>query len=214
MNSSSNLIRSLLDRYYDGSATPDEVARLKAFFTSGAAVDADLEADRRLFTAMESASATPEVPEELTRRLGAIGSRRPKIMRFAAWGLSAAAVAAVIVAAVNVTGHDKPMAMEPVPADLSEINIARNVEAVADTVAPTDSITVEEPVAAAAKTPRRKKKKVRQSSDERRLTPEERRVERRTVDLINRSLAKVSIACYNVEASLENIDNTLTEINK
>jgi len=97
-------IRRLLDRFYDGTATPDEISELSALFASGA-LPADLEAERRAFEMMANPDVDGiDVPDGLEESLVEIMTepRQSLWARFHPWGIGAAA-AAVILALIMVT---------------------------------------------------------------------------------------------------------------
>lgn len=57
-------IRHLLDRYYCGNASPEEIRQIKSYFASAADTPAELEVDRRIFSALSGIDDV-EVPEHL-----------------------------------------------------------------------------------------------------------------------------------------------------
>lgn len=98
-------IRQLVDRYYDGMATPDEVGAITDFFRQ-CDIDAlpeDLRADAMIFTEIAVTKATEPVPDGLESRLDSfidtlpvreVSRSRGVILRLS---LSAAAAVAVVV---------------------------------------------------------------------------------------------------------------------
>lgn len=97
-------IRCLLDRFYDGTATPDEISELSALFASGE-IPADLEAERRAFEMMANPDIDGiDIPDGLEESLVEIMTEpRPSLWaRFRPWSIGAAAAAAIL-ALVMVT---------------------------------------------------------------------------------------------------------------
>lgn len=68
-------IGELLREYYDGSASREDIARLRELFASAVSLPPDLEAERGIFLAIEGMKPLPEseiaVPEGLEARLAA-----------------------------------------------------------------------------------------------------------------------------------------------
>lgn len=96
-------IRRLLDRFYDGTATPEETEELSALFSAGS-LPADLEAERTVFGMMAEPDADGiEIPSGLEDSLMDIMAEpRPGLLaRFRPWAIGGAA-AAVILALITV----------------------------------------------------------------------------------------------------------------
>ena len=105
MNKADNIdnIRRLVERYYDGTATPDEVGAITDFFRRSDVDELpdDLRADAMIFTETALAKATGPVPDGLESRLDSFidslpekpSRRRGLIVRLS---LSAAAAVAVV----------------------------------------------------------------------------------------------------------------------
>lgn len=99
-------IRHLLDRYYNGDASPEEIRRIKSYFASAADIPADLEADRRIFAAMSGIDDI-EVPAQLESDIRAAiaaqsRAKRPAVAAWMAVAGIAAAVALIAVLAVRL----------------------------------------------------------------------------------------------------------------
>lgn len=106
MNKADNIeiIRQLVERYYSGTATPDEVGVITDFFRQNDVDDLpeDLRADAMIFTETALAKATAPVPDVLESRLESFidslpektTRRRGVIIRLS---LSAAAAVAVVL---------------------------------------------------------------------------------------------------------------------
>lgn len=106
MNKADNIeiIRQLVERYYSGTATPDEVGAITDFFRQNDVdnLPEDLRADAMIFTETALAKATAPVPDGLESRLESFidtlpektTRRRGVIIRLS---LSAAAAVAVVL---------------------------------------------------------------------------------------------------------------------
>ncbi len=97
-------IRCLLGRFYDGTATPDEISELSALFASGS-LPADLDAERRAFEMMANPDVDGiDIPGGLGESLAEIMAEpHPSLWaRLRPWSIGSAA-AAVILALVMVT---------------------------------------------------------------------------------------------------------------
>lgn len=133
-------IRQLLDRYYNGDASPEEIRRIKSYFASAAGIPADLEADRRIFAAMSGIDDI-EVPARLESDIRAAiaaqsRAKRPAVAAWMAVAGIAAAVALIAVLAVRL--------MTPA-ADEDPLLLAQVVET-GDTFTPAAAVTMPQPV--------------------------------------------------------------------
>jgi hypothetical protein len=96
-------IRHLLDRYYCGNASPEEIRQIKSYFASAADTPAELEADRRIFSALSGIDDV-EVPEHLESDIRAAiaaqsGRKRPGVTVWrAVVGIAAAFVLIAVLA--------------------------------------------------------------------------------------------------------------------
>lgn len=96
-------IRHLLDRYYCGNASPEEIRQIKSYFASAADTPAELEADRRIFSALSGIDDV-EVPEHLESDIRAAiaaqsGRKRPGVTAWrAVVGIAAAFVLIAVLA--------------------------------------------------------------------------------------------------------------------
>lgn len=106
MNQNIDDIRVLLDRYYNGESSPEDLAILTAYFTDSNDIPEDMEADRLLF--INISDAMPEIPAGLSASISKAilketrrtDSRRYlKILRISA---AAAAIAVVATVAVRI----------------------------------------------------------------------------------------------------------------
>lgn len=88
-------IRDMLNAYYDGMASADDVAALTAYFAGDGPVDDEFSVDREMFRAMAAARAdVPDVPADLESRILNVTTRRGRL-RVRLWGAIASAAAAV-----------------------------------------------------------------------------------------------------------------------
>lgn len=218
---SSEQIRQLLRRYYDGSASADEIKLLEQFFCSDAPAEPDMEVDRRIFRARAEASQI-KAPASLTERVNRIAeepkrSRRP-LLRWAAVSVATAAAIALLI-----TFKSAPTGNESVsPIDSSALMAATTEEFTVETIKTADTAATEQPVLQAAapakaknaKSNRRKAVKRTAPAPKKKLTDKELRGIRMTVELFNRSLLKADIACAKVDESFMEIENSLNNIDK
>ena len=219
---SSEQIRQLLRRYYDGSASADEIKILEQFFCSDAPVEPDMEVDLRIFRALAEAPQV-KAPASLTERVNRIAeepkrSRRSLLMRLAAASVAAAAAIALIITFKSApTGNQSGT-----PIDSSALVAAATEEIPAETTGTADSAATEQPIRLTAaptktkkaKTNRRKAAKRTAPAPKKKLTDKELRGIRMTVELFNRSLLKADIACAKVDESFMEIENSLNNIDK
>ncbi|MDE6537591.1 MAG: hypothetical protein K2M13_06105 [Muribaculaceae bacterium] len=71
-NDKYNELRSLLGKWYEGAASPQEEADISAMLTDADSLPPDLEADRDLFMTMTDAlEDLPEIPEQYSLRINA-----------------------------------------------------------------------------------------------------------------------------------------------
>ena len=155
MNKADNIeiIRQLVERYYSGTATPDEVGAITDFFRQNDVdnLPEDLRADAMIFTETALAKATAPVPDGLESRLESfIDSLPEKTMRrrgvIIRLSLSAAAAVAVVLGiGLGIVGrhadsNDEPfnsalMAEEIVPAPTDTLSVVSE-----NTLIPDESI--------------------------------------------------------------------------
>ena len=130
MNADISEIRSLLESYYDGSLSPEEINELQRLLASTPSLPPELEIERRMFQAIDS--AVPEPPADLLIRLeqavdlASTTERRPHrhgiILRVGAIALAAAACLSGVIFLADMT-EDLSPSTDPViiaRADLSD----------------------------------------------------------------------------------------------
>lgn len=137
-------LRQLLDDFYRGSATPQQVEEIGRLFAEMEHTPDDLESDRRLFEALSSSAAdTAPVPDSLDEFVSSAIDRavtprrrfRHPILRYAICGVSAAAMIAIVISLglkfvhpndlnVEIPGnppHDKTVASAKLPKQSDDI---------------------------------------------------------------------------------------------
>lgn len=144
-----NEIRRLIDRYYDGSCSPDEELELEEYFclTTDSELPDDLHAEAAMFRALAMAADSDdiELPAGLDERLNAVTAdapvrRKPVIIRY----LSIAAAAAVVIAiGISLLTLSRP-AEQPADEQMIAANGSTTVAVAPDTLteAPADSAAV------------------------------------------------------------------------
>ncbi len=104
MNMTIDNIRQMLDRYYDGIATPAETAMLKDFFRTAEDVPADMATDAAVFRAMAAVDdAEVTVPDNLKARIvAATIAARPRTFRWRTLVAVAASIALLLSLALSL----------------------------------------------------------------------------------------------------------------
>lgn len=222
METDTDKIRRLLDRYYAGEATEAEMRQISNYFSRARSLSPELETERRIFNAMHPSAGEFAPPERLTRAVSRIGRRSPLLL-IARWGIAAAAVVGAVFVSVNLldrtggTGTDAPVFAEVI-----------SVGAEIDSVAADDSaeVAVEDlrsgsPEAGAeagrfepVNSDSEKRSPAKRRSGLRRSVPDEkqRKAIEVSVELLNRTLSKVSLACVDAESQFEEVNNVLKEL--
>lgn len=119
MNASLSHIRSLLARFYEGSATPDQVSELEAFFASAspASLPDDLLPDFALFASKEKCTIPADLESKAFAALDRTRQRRWK--RILSRVAAAAALTAVLAAGTAVwLSRDTQSPAQPAPRSL------------------------------------------------------------------------------------------------
>lgn len=206
-------IKQILGHFYDGTATPEEIREANDFFRSESCVDPDLAADKALFMALDSANESQQLltPPELTRKASSIvrpaASTRSQL-RFLY--LAVSAVAAAVLAFVVIPSRTPTAPQVPL---MPLADVVAQPKAHAESPR---SVQVHEAMAVQPDTvqkPLRRNRKSRNHPPKRNnVTPQERGAQI-TVDLLNRSLLKVDIACNNVDNTIQHIENSLNRLN-
>lgn len=134
-----NEIREILNRWYDGNATPAEQQRLADFFATDRELPADLEMECEMFRAMtEAGEECAEMPLEVSERINAAldaemaRERRPQRKSFgwrrrAMTACAAAACMAMILTIPFLKSSDKTMVEDKAVMALSEKTDVRSV---------------------------------------------------------------------------------------
>lgn len=93
-------IRNILERFYDGAASPGEIEQVRNYFAGAEEIPADLRANAAMFRAMNCAISRPEelpVPADLKKRILAATVGAAPVRRRFGWKISLAAAAAAAV---------------------------------------------------------------------------------------------------------------------
>lgn len=113
-------IRLLLDRYYNGDASAEDMMELKRFFSSATEVPSDLEPDKAIFgmmAATDLSDGETEVPEGLEQTLHGIAiTPERRGYRFPAIAAAAAAIILLATCAIYIL-KPSPTVTPPVIAE-------------------------------------------------------------------------------------------------
>lgn len=216
---SSETIQHYIDCYFDGTATPEQIRGVTDYFSTSSAVPESLEPYRRFFLAMEGLGCEDvQVPESLTKSLRDIGRPVPRLRVFSLIVASVAVAAValmVLFGRASFTGNTELVApTSPEGLVVQETSASEAITSDTPDVPAVD----EEDVRKSAEEPRLSS--VSKSNGKRRnhRTPKSSEKEKairgtqRTVELLNRSLSKVHIACADMESSFESLNNTLNKL--
>ncbi len=133
-------IRLILNRYYNGNASGEDIKELKRFFTSAADVPSDLEADKSIFCMMDACDLTAadmEVPAGLEQTLAGIAyTSKPRRYHFVTIAAAAAALLLLISTGIYLLRPNTPAeapAQKPVIAENPIVAPQTDAEAPAET---------------------------------------------------------------------------------
>lgn len=230
MKQDSTDIRSIIRRFYEGTASPEEISRAVDYFNSTELTDPSLWADRDIILALHSPGCEVKAPANLEQRLlDATVNRQKKKPRILPWILSVSASAAVValIATIGYFDNNKETATTPLPAHIAELTDTMPVPDNIQDVEETDETGVgfEEPepettvaatrVTTSRSTPKVVAKKAKQKKartvEQPQYSKKERAAAKLSIELINRVLGKADIACANAEEVFMEIDETLNE---
>lgn len=205
-------IKQILSHFYDGTATPEEIQEANHFFRSESCADPEL-ADRALFLALDSANESQQLltPTELTLKVDSIAvtptsTRSPlRILSLAVSAVAAAVLAFVVIPSRTSTAPQIPLM------PLAEVVARPTALPDSQSSVQTHEVMALQPDTV-RKSPKRNKKILNRSPKRNNTTPQERGAQI-TVDLLNRSLLKVDIACNNVDNTIQHIENSLNRLN-
>ncbi len=136
-----NEVKQLLERFYDGTASECEESRLRHYLLSENA-DAEFDADKKIFQAMQQTSSTP-IPDDLENRLSALidkldeKERKNKRPRHAIilYMTAAVAAAAVLTAILTLRPGGENNGLQPIAAPQEkDISYTANQPLPADTI--------------------------------------------------------------------------------
>ncbi len=214
-------IKEIVNRFYRGEATPEEIAQATDYFKAVSNPDPSLMDDRRIFLALNQASETINMPDGLEQNVinATIGQRRkPRILPWAISTISAAAVIALVFIASPI----ETIQQERVGSPITEFAEIGNSESKTEEIIISQPSEEEEPEVASTETERptpkqsvasikRKTLKQPQRKTETHPTPtkQEKEAARLSIELINRALGKADIACANAEETFIEIEQTL-----
>lgn len=222
METDTDKIRRLLDCFYAGEATEAEVRQISNYFSRARSLSPELETERRIFNAMHPSAGEFAPPERLTRAVSRIGRRSPLLL-IARWGIAAAAVVGAVFVSVNLldrtggTGTDAPVFAE-VQADgnkMDSVGDDGSGSVVAEDPRHICDETEAEPGGTkTVKSGTEKRSPAKRRSDLRRSVPDkkQRKAIEVSVELLNRTLSKVSLACVDAESQFEEVNNVLKEL--
>lgn len=230
MKQDSTDIRSIIRRFYEGTATPEEISRAVDYFNSTEVTDPSLSADRDIILALHAAECEVKVPEHLEQRLlDATVNRQKKKPRILPWILSVSASAAVValIATIGYFGINNETATTPIPADIAELTdtmpVPDDIQEVEETDETAASLEEPEPETTLAATQvttsrsthkvvaKKAKQKKARTVEQPQYSKKERAAAKLSIELINRVLGKADIACANAEEVFMEIDETLNE---
>lgn len=230
MKQDSTDIRSIIRRFYEGTASPEEISRAVDYFNSTEVTDPSLSADRDIILALHAAECEVKAPANLEQRLfDATVNRQKKKPRILPWILSVSASAAVValIATIGYFDNINKTATTPLPTDIAELTDTMPVPDDIQDVEETDRTAVgfEEPepetivAATQASTSRstakvvakKAKRKKARTVEQPQFSKKERAAAKLSIELINRVLGKADIACANAEEVFMEIDETLNE---
>lgn len=230
MKHDSTDIRSIIRRFYEGTASPEEISRAVDYFNSTEVTDPSLSADRDIILALHSPGCEVKAPANLEQRLlDATVNRQKKKPRILPWILSVSASAAVValIATIGYFGINNETATTPIPADIAELTDTMPVPEDIQEVEETDenAVSLEEPEpettlaatqvntsrSSAKVVAKKAKRKKARTVEQPQYTKKERAAAKLSIELINRVLGKADIACANAEEVFMEIDETLNE---
>lgn len=230
MKQDSTDIRSIIRRFYEGTASPEEISRAVDYFNSTELIDPSLWADRDIILALHSPGCEVKAPANLEQRLlDATVNRQKKKPRILPWILSVSASAAVValIATIGYFDNNKQTATTPLPAHIAELTdtmpVPDDIQDVEETDEGAVSLEESEPettvaatrVTTSRSTPKVVAKKAKQKKartvEQPQYSKKERAAAKLSIELINRVLGKADIACANAEEVFMEIDETLNE---
>lgn len=230
MKQDSTDIRSIIRRFYEGTASPEEISRAVDYFNSTELTDPSLWADRDIILALHSPGCEVKAPANLEQRLlDATVNRQKKKPRILPWILSVSASAAVValIATIGYFDNNKETATTPLPAHIAELTdtmlVPDDIQDVEETDEGAVSLEESEPETTVAATrvttsrssakvvAKKAKRKKARTVEQPQYSKKERAAAKLSIELINRVLGKADIACANAEEVFMEIDETLNE---
>ena len=216
-------IYKLIEDFYDGKTSPEDVERITDFFRSAASLPDELKQEAAFLLAMHQRGEI-EVPERLKESVAMIGRTARGLRLLYVASASVAAIVLAVMLGVALFRSEATIGDSAKYAHV-ERTVPQNIET--DTLCHTDSgidaqadanavLQSSQPREArrAVKTPNRRRQNgnsAPRSSDE---EIRQRKAANRTVELLNRAVSKVTLACANLDDSFQEVDNSLNDIQK
>lgn len=220
-------IKAIIDRFYRGEATPEEIELAVDYFKTTPELDKSLSVDRDIFIAMSELPSETQIPIELEEKIldaTVYSHGKPRILPWIVSAISAAAVVALIIANPisdeNGGGGDFSSTIAATVANndtlsIPEENMDPKPIAIKETSAPAIETPVEQTVIVSQKSVKAKKRTTKlrkqQAKSPEQPTTKERAAAKLSIELINRTLSKANIACANAEEYFMKIEQTLNE---
>ncbi len=221
-------IKEIIDRFYRGEATPEEIELAVDYFKTTSELDESLSVDRDIFIAMSELPSETQIPVELEEKIldATIYSHgKPRILPWIVSAISAAAVVALIYIANPISdgnggGVDFNSTIAATVTNNDTLSIPEESmdpepTAIKETSAPAIETPVEQTVIVSRKAVKAKKRATKlrkqQAKSPEQPSTKERSAAKLSIELINRTLSKANIACANAEESFMKIEQTLNE---
>jgi len=219
-------IKAIINRFYRGEATPEEIKLAVDYFKTTPELDESLLVDRDIFIAMSELPSETQVPTELEEKIldATVRSHgKPRILPWIVSAISAAAVVALIYIAKpnsegNVVDFKSTIAATVATNDtllMPEESMDPEPTAIKEVSAPAIETPVEHAVTESRKAVNTKKKatklRKRRAKSPEQPSTKERQAAKLSIELINRTLIKADIACANAEETFMKIEQTLNK---
>lgn len=229
MKQDTTKIKAIIDRFYCGEASQEEIALAVAYFKSEKDIAPEMSMDREIFLALHQPTEGIAVPKELERKVIEATVNKRKKPHILPWILSVSATAAVIAIIIltNPFNHNTStpeMATATIvevieqtdstPIDIEATNDAPHNESMAaEANAPTEESVMATPIKLKTKSKKRPSRAARtqKSNNQPKSTAKERAAAKLSIELINRALGKADIACTNAEETFMEIEQTLNK---
>lgn len=214
---STDRIRILIDSFYSGSASNEDMQELLQLFRHTPSLPADMQVDKDVIMALHGEHKV-EVPVRLTRSAAMIGvdSRVKSILRWTASIAAAAVLVAGGVWAIDylrsshveagtelvVAEQDSTESLEPV-----QYNDGEMTDASREVSEDAEDTTV------ASSSMRRVRNRLQPRKTEK-LTPAQQKAAYKSIEMLNKALSKMELAYADVESSFEDVERNINSIEK